>query len=65
MKAALSLNKVSLILESTYLRRGDKNGKDYCVDTKLEPIHTSFKKEHWNQSMETTRKTGLNVWKNV
>lgn len=65
MKAALSLNKVSLILEPTHLRKGDKNGKDYYMDTKLEPIHTGLKKEHWNQSMETTGKTGFNVWKNV
>ena len=59
MKAALSLNKVSLIQEPTHLRRGDKNGKDYYMDTKLEPIHTGLKKEH------CTGKTGLNVWKNV
>lgn len=60
-----SQKKVSLILEPTHLRRGDKNGKDYYMDTKLEPVHTGFKKERWNQSMETTGKTGLSVWKNV
>ena len=56
-----SQKTVSLILEPTHLRRGDKNGKDYYMDTKLEPVHTGFKKERWNQSMETTGKTGLSV----
>lgn len=54
----MNLNKASLILELTHLRKGDKYWKDYDVDTELEPIHTGFNKEHWNQRMEATGKTG-------